>query len=150
MPNPKGHPQTLTAPRFQPGQSGNPGGYSRARREMLPLTGRLEVLLEKQAPKFLAAKFSELDAETKAKWGDILCLAILRKAISKHEAFRIISELVEGKPLQRLRIEGHDGGPLAVTDKNADELKDRVTSLIDEIRARARDTGRARRTRKTT
>ena len=31
MPNPSGNPDSLTAPRFEPGQSGNPGGQPKSR-----------------------------------------------------------------------------------------------------------------------
>lgn len=34
MPNPSGNPASLTAPRFQPGKSGNPGGEAASRRRL--------------------------------------------------------------------------------------------------------------------
>lgn len=69
-------------------------------------------------------------------WGDAVVIGQLRQAIKKTDAAKFITETVEGKPLQKLRLEGTDGGPVQFESTDAEELKKRIADLTERIRSR--------------
>lgn len=68
-PNPELHPENLTAPRFQPGQSGNPGGLSKELRAQIAANAEKATriraeLLDAIIAKIEAGDAVDLDANT--------------------------------------------------------------------------------------
>lgn len=137
--------KNLEKNKFQPGQSGNPNG----RPKRLPITDRYIETLEKKLPAKLKRKLADLleldeTEETKAMlndlvYGEAIALGQVYKAISKTDAAREVREAVEGKTIQRLRLEGPEGGPVQIeeTSEDVDELKARVLALTKRIRSRS-------------
>ena len=129
MSNPNPSRKNL-APPFQKGVSGNPGG-----RPKKIVTDEYKKLLDSPLPEDIRKK---LKLKVGAKWKQAVVLGQMRKAIMNTDAAREITDRVEGKALQGLRIEGPDGGPVLTESNDADELRRSLKSLTDAIRNRRR------------
>lgn len=91
--------------RWEPGQSGNPAGYSPS----LLLGAAYRKLLAQPFPKHMRKAVSEL-VEAGASWADIIALAQMQAA-AKGKTFAAVEirQATEGS-----KLSGADGGPLAV------------------------------------
>lgn len=91
--------------RWEPGQSGNPAGYSPS----LLLGAAYRKLLAQPFPKHMRRAVSEL-VEAGASWAEIIALAQMQAA-AKGKTFAAIEirQATEGS-----KLSGADGGPLAI------------------------------------
>jgi hypothetical protein len=91
------HPET----QFQPGHRPLPGG---GRPKALPIIRHLEAILEEEVDKREATR---LKLKGKNTYTRAIVLVMMRKALLGDIAMiRTILEYVEGKPLERVRVEG--------------------------------------------
>jgi hypothetical protein len=129
-----GNPPT----QFPPGVSGNPGG----RPKKLPITDRYRERLEQTLPKtkYYDRERKKLCLPDDATYGDLLSARQMFEAANRGrtDAAREIREAVEGKAIQRLRVEGPDGGPVETTVAGLGELKASIAELTNKIRSRAK------------
>jgi len=116
----RGNLQNLTAPRFQPGQSGNPGGRPKKK-----LTDKLEARLDTPIP-------GDKNGRT---YGDLFIEKLVRRACNRSDtAAKEIFDRVEGKALQRMELSGPEGGPVEVS---SEDLARRIREILNKARARA-------------
>ena len=107
-------PEAAKAHQFKPGQSGNPGG----RPKKSPITSRLEARAEEPCPpEYIKA----LKLKPGATWGDAWIEMMNRQALGgeKHgvvQAFREITDRLEGKAIARVEMAGPEGGPIEIEE----------------------------------
>ena len=129
-PNPQLHLENLKP--FPPGRSANPGG----RPKRLPISDRYRDHAEQILPERIRAQF---DLPKDATWGDMIVLSqFMQAAKGKTDATREIREAIEGKALQRLRLEGADAGPVQIEEMSEEDLDKRIAELEERILKRTR------------
>jgi len=105
--NPKGHVESLTAPRFKPGESGNPGGKPKKR----PITDEYFALANIEIPKPICKllKIKYIPGRTFSQANALQrFMDMLRKDGSGHRSAKEVREAMEGKAPQRVEISGPD------------------------------------------
>lgn len=108
MARPK-HLDTSGLKPWKPGQSGNPNG----RPKKNPVTEALKVFLDQPVPvKYIRQmKRKGLTLEPNATWRDVIGYAQLIEASKGNtKAFIAIADRIEGKPKQKIEIDGQPSG----------------------------------------
>lgn len=102
MSNPKPDTSHL-APRWEPGQSGNPGGRPRKR----PLSEAYDDLLRQVAPAEVRAV---LKLGPKSTWADCIAIGQARRAVKGDSTCaKELREAIEGKATQRIELAEAEG-----------------------------------------
>lgn len=124
MANPKGNLATLTAPRFEPGRSGNPSGRPRK-----VLTEKLDAYLDQPTP-------ADKRKKKKRTHADRIVQTTVRLAERGNvSAIREVFDRVEGKVAQRTELSGPSGAAIPLTLPEVDR---RLLELLEKARSRAR------------
>lgn len=124
--------QNLTP--FPKGVSGNKLG----RKKKLLMTREYERVLPEKMSKtaFGKAAAAELGFTEGTTWARAIALGTAKKAITNPAAAQEMREPTEGKALQRLRMEGADGGPVQVEVQTENELRESIAAILARIRSR--------------
>ena len=109
MPN----PENLVP--FMPGQSGNPNGRPKGKKESWE--ARVRRIINRQAPEALLKSLR--DAGFDVKHGDVAELIVLGMIVQgmkgkNAQALREVAEMAYGKPRQRIQHTGDDEEPVVV------------------------------------
>jgi len=109
------------ATRWQPGQSGNPGG--RPRSLSARISEELRILLRSDCPS---------DGQQRT-WAEVIALRLcLEAAKGNIHAATEIADRTEGRPPQAITV----GGGLDIAFSSEEELMERIRALSDKVRAR--------------
>jgi hypothetical protein len=133
------HPNSKAAiqpHQFQPGQTGNAGG----RPKKFPITDLLREELDLPLPeevrtRLIASGVNKTIVPLGITWGRALVRMELMRGLTKTLAVRLIAELTEGKPKQRIELTGDDGGAVAV---DLETVHDR---LVEKLLSRTAEAG---------
>lgn len=118
-------PQPSTGRRFEPGQSGNPGGRPKRK----PITDLLAAELEKAAGKS--------DVTTGQKLAKrLLGIAMQGKRSDSVAAMRLIMSYTDGLPTQQVEIDFYDAARRAAEERGLNP--DRVIHLYEQLKRRER------------
>lgn len=113
--------------RWEKGQSGNISG----RPVKKPITEYYSERVTEPLPEPIRRK---LKLKKGATYGEALSLSLFMQAIKgKVAAAKEITDRIEGRPLQGLRIERDDGGPVQIEEMTTEEVDRRIAELEERI-----------------
>lgn len=121
MANPRGNPKNLTAPRWKPGQSGNPGGRKRV------VSNTYEWALEEAVPVPLRETLEKAGFKLPkdAKMKHAIALGQVRLAVTEATSAQEVRRAIEGRETARIELTGADGEAIQLEDVH-DRLVDKL------------------------